>query len=422
MAASDDSAPVRGEGACTGVVIVAAGSGTRLGLGRPKAFAELGGEPMLAHALRGLLGLPGRVAAAVVVPPEEGYARQAERLAAEALAPLGSRLVSAAAVPGGASRHASVRAGLEALPADCDVLLVHDAARPFASGGLFAAVAGAVRATGGGVVPGLPVTDTVKRVDGAGLVERTVDREALRAVQTPQGFPSDALRDAYRRAPAEATDDAGIFAAAGGRVEVVPGEDAAFKITSPADLERAGRILAERDASGAGARELRVGTGTDVHAFDDESPCRLAGIEFPGERGLSGHSDGDAASHALVDALLGAAGLGSIGSVFGTDDPRFADAAGAVFLEATRELLEAHGCRIRNASVQVVCRRPRFGDRAAEASAVLSGALGAPVSVSATTSDGLGFTGDADEGVLAIATALVEVPAAAPAFPEGRPL
>ncbi|MDJ1369950.1 2-C-methyl-D-erythritol 4-phosphate cytidylyltransferase [Gulosibacter molinativorax] len=402
---------------CTGVVIVAAGSGTRLGMGIPKAFVPVAGASILTHALRGLVDLPGRVAVVIVGPPGDDERRAiAEDALDHELWIFGERLVGATVVDGGASRHASVRAGLGALPAACDVVLVHDAARALTPPEQFTRVAGAVRATGHGVVPGLPVVDTIKRVDASAYVLDTVDREALRAMQTPQGFPFAGLVRAYDSGAGEATDDAGTFAAGGGVVEVIAGDPDAFKITTLEDLAAAERLIARRALCADPAprqHELRVGVGTDVHAFDEISPCWLAGIHFPGERGLSGHSDGDAASHAIVDALLGAAGLGSIGSVFGTADPRYRNAHGAEFLRGTRQLLADRGCTVQNVSVQVVCRRPRFGDRALEAGEVLSEALGAPVSVSATTSDGLGFTGDANEGVFAVATALVAVPATA---------
>lgn len=393
---------------CTGVVIVAAGSGTRLGFGVPKAFVPLGGEPMLAHAVRALAALPGRVAVAIAAPPADAARREIAQSTLTALAgDLGrERLVSASVVDGGASRYASVQAALAQLPEECDVILVHDAARALTPGALHERVAGAVRATGHGIVPGLPVVDTIKRVDDAERALETVDRAPLRAMQTPQGFPAAALRRAYERGSDADTDDAATFAAAGGTVEIIAGHEDAFKITTAHDHARAERELALRRGT---AGELRVGIGSDIHAFDNESPCWLAGLYFPGEPGLSGHSDGDAASHALVDALLGAAGLGDIGSNFGTDDPRFANAHGEVFLQATRELLEAAGWRIRNAAVQVICRRPRFGDRTAEASARLGEVLGAPVSVSATTSDGLGFMADVSGGgVFALATALLQ--------------
>ena len=398
---------------CTGVIIVAAGSGTRLGAGMPKAFVEVAGEPMLAHALRGLLSLPGRVAISVAIPREDAARRAiAESLVARELAPLGERLVSATCVEGGAERTASVRAALDALPDECDVVLVHDAARALTPASMVAQVAGAVRATGHGIVPALPVVDTLKRVDASGRVLETTDRSVLRAVQTPQGFPAAELRAAYDATADGATDDAGTFAAHGGTVDTMPGDARAFKITTIDDLAHAERLLAEArgarmgEAQDAPAPDVRVGVGTDVHAFDETSPCWLAGLFSPGERGLSGHSDGDAASHALVDALLGAAGLGDIGSKFGTDDPKFANASGETFLTATREMLEEAGFRILNASVQVICQRPRFGDRRIEAGEVLGRAIGAPVSVSATTTDRLGFTGR-EEGVAAIAVALV---------------
>lgn len=391
----------------TGVVVVAAGSGTRLGAGMPKAFVPLAGEPMLVHTLRGLRQLPGRIAVSISVPAgDTALAELTQQLAADALAPLGARLESLAVVDGGQSRTESVSLALAQLP-ECDVVLVHDAARALTPASLIAEVAGAVRATGTGIIPVLPVYDTVKEVSGDGRVIGTPDRSTLRAVQTPQGFPAAALREAYRLADNQsATDDAGTFAQAGGEVQTIAGSPLAFKVTTPADLSRAEQQLAHPETASDPIAALRVGIGTDAHAFDTDCECWLAGLHFPNEPGLSGHSDGDAAAHAIVDALLGAAGLGTIGSRFGTADPRYAGASGEVFLRGTVELLAEAGWRPLNASVQVVCRRPRFGDRIFEAGRVLSEYIGAPVLVSATTSDGLGFTGRT-EGVFAVAVATI---------------
>lgn len=401
---------------CTGVVIGAAGSGTRLGLGMPKAFVPVGNTTMLVRALRGLAELSGDIAVVVAVPPNDDAA---QRLARESLAALvgtfGARLIHASTVPGGETRFDSVRAAIRALPERCDTILVHDAARALTPGDVFERVANEVRARETGIVPVLPVVDTLKAVDDTGQVIATPDRETLRAAQTPQGFPAEALRAAYETGDSAATDDAGTFEAAGGVVCTVAGDPLAFKITTAEDLARAEQLVAEHAPVTSAVPvmpDLRVGVGTDIHAFDEHSECWLAGLHFPDEPGLSGHSDGDAASHAIVDALLSAAGLGDIGTLFGTDDPRFAGAHGRVFLTATRELLESEGWRIHNAAVQVVCRRPRFGDRAAEAAQLLSQVLGAPVSVAATTSDGLGFMADTQRGgVFAFATACISRPA-----------
>jgi 2-C-methyl-D-erythritol 4-phosphate cytidylyltransferase/2-C-methyl-D-erythritol 2,4-cyclodiphosphate synthase len=263
------------------------------------------------------------------------------------------------------------------------------------------------------VIPVLPVVDTLKRVD-AGEVRAAVDRSELAAAQTPQGFRRDILETAYRAARAEHTDDAALVAAAGHPIFTVEGDDLAFKITTPADLDRARALVAPVAPTAvplAAAPALpRVGVGTDVHAFGGDGALWLAGLEWPGEPALSGHSDGDAVAHAIVDALLSAAGLGDIGTHFGTDHPEYAGAHAAVFLGRTTALLGEAGWRVGNVSVQVQANRPRFSARRAEAEATLSAALGgAKVSVSATTTDGLGFTGVGD-GVSAFAVALV-VPA-----------
>jgi 2-C-methyl-D-erythritol 4-phosphate cytidylyltransferase/2-C-methyl-D-erythritol 2,4-cyclodiphosphate synthase len=260
-------------------------------------------------------------------------------------------------------------------------------------------VRAAVVAGGTGVVPALTPADTIKVVDPAGAVRQTLDRSALAAVQTPQGFPAADLRRAYTGAAREHTDDAALFAAAGGAITTVPGEPAAFKITTPWDLQRAEHLLTPMGAP-------RTGIGVDVHAFDPDRPLWLGGLEWPGEPGLAGHSDADAVCHALCDALLSAAGLGDLGSRFGVDRPEERDRAGLDFVHRTVALLAEAGWRPGNGAVQVVGRRPRIASRRAEMERTLTAALGAPVSVSGTTTDGLGFTGRG-EGVAAVATALV---------------
>ncbi len=372
------------------VVVVAAGSGTRLGRAEPKAFVPVRGVPMIERAVEAACGMSEPVALVLVVP--EGHRERAASIARDH--------AHCAIVPGGPTRQASVAAGLAAVGATCEIVLVHDAARCLTPTALFDRVAAAVREWGAGVVPALPVTDTIKRVDASGGVLGTVERSELVHVQTPQGFPRAALEAAYAAARRDYTDDAALFADAGGAVRTVPGEPRAFKITREDDLERAEHVL-----SAVGARP-RTGIGIDVHAFDVSVPLWLGGLHWPGEPGLAGHSDGDAIAHAVCDALLSAAGLGDIGSRFGTSSEEFRDAHGEVFLTRTVALVRAAGFTIGNVAVQVVANRPRLGARRAEVERRLAELVGAPVSVAATTSDGLGFAGRG-EGLTAIATALL---------------
>jgi 2-C-methyl-D-erythritol 4-phosphate cytidylyltransferase / 2-C-methyl-D-erythritol 2,4-cyclodiphosphate synthase len=398
------------------VVVVAAGSGTRLGIGTAKAFVPVAGELMLSRALRTLFGLATPTFVVVVAPSDR--VDEARALVASVAGPA---VAYTAVVPGGSDRHASVEAGLAALPDSVTAVLVHDAARCLTPADQFERVFAAVASTGAGVIPALPVTDTVKRVEGDVVLE-TVDRSALVGVQTPQGFPLGALRDAYAVARRSETDDAGVFQAAGGVVRHVAGDADAFKITTAWDLGRAEQIVRARAEAGAGAAgaaaspfplDVRVGLGVDVHAFDPATPCRVGMLDFPGEPGLSGHSDGDAVAHAVCDALLSAGGLGDIGGRFGTSDPRYAGATGDVFVRGAVALLAEAGLAPVRVTVQVIGNRPRIGARRGEMQDALGAAVGAPVAVSGTTTDGLGFTGRG-EGLAAIATAVVGPAAGAP--------
>nr|WP_052679076.1 2-C-methyl-D-erythritol 4-phosphate cytidylyltransferase [Microbacterium oxydans] len=396
----------------TAIIVVAAGSGTRLDAGAPKAFVGIDSRSILRHALDGVFAA---APAQVIVVAPAGFEGDAETELREAA---GERIDLGRVVTGGDTRQLSVSAGLAALWGGVTTVLVHDAARALTPPAQIDAVARAVRADTG-VIPALPVVDTLKRVDD-GLIVAAVDRSELAAAQTPQGFPRGPLQAAYAAAltaGVEYTDDAALFAANGGSVRHIEGSERAFKITTPGDLERARHLLADAGAPAPASHPAseglpasvapRVGIGTDVHAFGGDGALWLAGLEWPGEPPLSGHSDGDAVAHAIVDALLGAAGLGDIGEHFGTSHPEYAGAHAAVFLARTRELLAEAGFAIGNVSAQFQGNRPRFSARRAEAEQVLSAALGgAPVSVTATTTDGLGFPGRG-EGIAVTAIAML---------------
>lgn len=385
----------------TAIIVVAAGSGTRLGAGTPKALVGIDERSILRHALDGVFAAtPMQV---IVVAPA-GFEGEAE---SELLAAAGDRADLGRVITGGSTRQLSVAAGLGALWADVTTVLVHDAARALTPPAQIDAVARSVTAVAG-VIPVLAVVDTLKRVDSTSIIE-AVDRADLAAAQTPQGFPRLPLEAAYATAlsaGAEYTDDAALYAAAGHAVHHIAGSERAFKITTPADLERARQLLGAVPAASAPIVPV-VGIGTDVHAFGGDGDLWLAGLEWPGEPALSGHSDGDAVAHAIVDALLGAAGLGDIGQHFGTSHPEFAGAHADVFLARTLELVNEAGWTIGNVSVQFQGNRPRFSARRGEAEAALSRALrGARVTVSATTTDGLGFSGRG-EGISVMAIAVL---------------
>jgi 2-C-methyl-D-erythritol 4-phosphate cytidylyltransferase/2-C-methyl-D-erythritol 2,4-cyclodiphosphate synthase len=385
------------------IIVVAAGSGTRLGEPLPKAFVEIDGRSILSRSLDPVFGLADPVQVIVVAP--SSHVQHAREIVAQSA---GRASDACAVVVGGDSRQASVAAGLAVLVPSVEVVLVHDAARALAPRALFERVVAEVDSSGRGAIPGLAVTDTIKRVEASGTVLETVDRSQLSAVQTPQGFPRAELVAAYAAADREFTDDAALIQHSGGSVAIVEGDPLAFKVTTPWDLRRAEQLLAEAAPQGrpSASGSLRTGVGIDAHAIDASQPLWLAGLFWPNEAGLAGHSDGDAVAHALCDALLSAAGLGDIGGIFGVDDPRLDGAHGDVFLLETLRLLSIAGFAPSNASVQLVGNRPRFAPRKVEAEQALTALLGCPVSVSATTTDSLGFTGRG-EGIAAIATVLI---------------
>lgn len=378
------------------VILLAAGNGLRLGRGEPKAFVHLAGKPLLAHALQSLVGMRQHPQIIITVPASY------QPIARELIHGIADLDVQRSEiVVGGDSRQASVRVALQYLDPGIETVLVHDAARPLTPTVVFDSVASEVERTGEGVITGIAMMDTVKRIDGDERVVETLDRSQLTAVQTPQGFPRAWLVAAHSGAPADHTDDAALVSDAGYPVRVIAGDQLASKITTAWELRRAEEML-QRHSSAS----VKVGTGTDVHGYDEGRELWLAGLYWPGEPGLRGHSDGDVVSHAICDAMLAAVRLGDLGEVFGTSDPRFADAHGDVFLRETLSRIRGLGFELVNVSVQVVGNRPNIARRRREAEAHLSAVLDASVSIAGTTSDALGFTGRG-EGIAAIATALV---------------
>lgn len=374
-------------------IIVAAGRGTRAGGDLPKQWQLLAGAPVLAHAVAAFRDCE-RVL--VVLHPDD---------MARGLALFGGSVVL---VAGGASRTASVRAALETLAGSgIERVLIHDGARPLIRPAVIAEVVAALDLTPG-AAPGVPVTDTLWQV-ADGRVTGTRDREGLARAQTPQGFRLEAILAAHREGPAEATDDVALLRAAGLDVTVTGGDEENIKITWPGDLARAETILARRAGTAERTRrmDVRLGNGYDVHAFTEGDHVVLCGVKVPHGKALLGHSDADVAMHALTDALYGAMAEGDIGRHFPPSDPQWKGAASEIFLAHAAELARARGFVIGNVDVTIVCERPKVGPHAEAMIAELARILGIEagrVSVKATTSERLGFTGR-EEGIAALATA-----------------
>jgi 2-C-methyl-D-erythritol 4-phosphate cytidylyltransferase/2-C-methyl-D-erythritol 2,4-cyclodiphosphate synthase len=381
-------------------VVVAAGQGLRAGGGLPKQFRHIGGEAMLRRSLSTLLSVL-EIGAIQPVIRAEDRAQYDEAVVGLALLP---------PVAGGATRQASVRAGLEALaPRAPEIVLVHDAARPFASEALITRAIAATEKTGA-AIPGLPVTDTIKAVDGHGLVGETLDRSQLRAIQTPQAFAFAPLLEAHLRARREGredfTDDAALAEWAGMQVVVFEGEPSNIKITHAEDFMRAEAMQA------AQLGDVRTGSGIDVHAFAPGDHVWIGGVRIPHTHALTGHSDADVGLHALVDAILGALADGDIGTHFPPSDPQWKGASSDKFLAFAVERVKARGGMIAHLDLNVVCEAPRIGphrDAMREMIAHIAGIDVSRVAVKATTSERLGFTGR-NEGIVAYATATVRLP------------
>lgn len=382
-------------------VVVAAGRGHRAGSEVPKQYRTIAGEAVVRPALRAFLAHPEIDAVQPVIhADDEGLFRAATAGLRDLLPP----------VAGGATRQASVRAGLEALRAAApDIVLIHDAARPFLTGALISRAIAAANEHGA-TVPAITVADTVKMIDEHEVVIETLDRGRLRIVQTPQAFAFDLIVDAHRRAAAagreDFTDDAALAEWAGHRVTVFAGEASNVKLTTNDDLARAEALRL------AALADVRIGNGLDVHAFADGDHVMLGGVRIPHTRGATGHSDADVALHALVDAILGALAEGDIGVHFPPSDPQWRGASSDRFLAFACERVRARSGMIAHLDVTVVCEAPRvtpYRDAMRARIAAIADIPLGRVAIKATTSEKLGFTGRG-EGIVAMATATVRLP------------
>jgi 2-C-methyl-D-erythritol 4-phosphate cytidylyltransferase/2-C-methyl-D-erythritol 2,4-cyclodiphosphate synthase len=387
-------------------VIVAAGRGERVGGELPKQYRKIGQVPILQRTVQAFLSHPRVHAVAVVIHPDH------HALAAAALSPVRERVML---VEGGATRQASVLAGLQALRDTAPAkVLIHDAARPFVDGGLIDRTIEAI-AERQAALPAIPVSDTLKRGDGNQMVAATISRDGLFAAQTPQGFPFWPIHAAHVKAARagrnDFTDDAALAEWAHLPVKLVEGSPDNIKLTWAKDID-----MADQRLSGA-FPDVRTGNGYDVHSFEPGDHVWLCGVKIPHGRKLSGHSDADVGLHALTDALLATCGAGDIGTHFPPSDPQWKGAASRIFVEHAVRLVRQNGGRIANADVTFISEAPKIGPHRAAMTEALADMLGIArerISVKATTNERLGFIGR-EEGIAAIATASVVYPGDVPA-------
>lgn len=384
----------------TAAIIVAAGRGLRAGGGGPKQYRSISGKTVLSRAMEPFCSHPDVFAVQPVRNPDD----------ADIFDQAVSHLTYQTPVNGGATRQASVRAGLEALASHApDIVLIHDAARAFVTDKVISRAIDSALITGA-AIPVVPVTDTIKVVDGSGAITATPDRAGLRIAQTPQAFRFDVILEAHRRAAREGrddfTDDAAIAEWAGLTVTTFEGDVANMKLTTPEDFAR------EEARLGAMLGDIRTGTGYDVHALTDGDHLMLCGVRVPFNRGFLAHSDGDVGLHAIVDAILGALADGDIGSHFPPSDPKWKGAASDQFLKHAVSLVHQRGGRIANLEVTMICEAPKIGPLRDAMRAKIAEITGLPqsrIAVKATTSERLGFTGR-QEGIAATAAATVRLP------------
>lgn len=383
-------------------MIVAAGRGHRFGGEMPKQYLKLGGVAVLRHCLTAFLAHPRVGKAQVVIHPDDRALYDAAVEGLDLPPP----------VHGGAQRQDSVRLGLESLEKRApDFVLIHDAARPFVDGPIIERTLDAL-ARSSGAIAAVKVADTIKRAGKDDAIAGTVDRAALWRAQTPQGFRFREILTAHRAAAgkAEMTDDAAVAERAGLQVALVPGAEDNFKVTTMDDLNRAERMLAARNGGGG---ETRVGTGFDVHRLGKKQDfVMLCGVKVPHESGLIGHSDADVGLHAMTDAILGALGIGDIGSFFPPSDMRWKDADSAQFIRHAADQVTQRGGAIVHLDVTIICERPKVGPHRAAMAKRVGEILGidpSRVSVKATTTEELGFTGRR-EGIAAQAAATIRLP------------